>query len=215
MIFIKYVEHFGACYNAVANYRFWKFYVSRLIWCCGSTCMRSETLFEVIVIEHICEFILCVSLFPFLWTEIILHNLTKHVLYTRSILSAFLLVCDLTMVITPCFVSLWNVIHFILFFMQHSIDYWLWADLIAPESERFLKNVVRVHRQEEADLFYIPFFTTISFFLLEKQQCKALYRVWVTFEAYFKCSHSWRLLCSLCFLYQNYWISSSSLRNMF
>ncbi|KAL7003810.1 hypothetical protein U1Q18_004954 [Sarracenia purpurea var. burkii] len=66
---------------------------------------------------------------------------------------------------------------------QHSIDYWLWADLIAPESERLLKNVARVHRQEEADLFYIPFFTTISFFLLEKQQCKALYRdalKWVT-----------------------------------
>lgn len=66
---------------------------------------------------------------------------------------------------------------------QHSVDYWLWADLIAPESERLLKNVVRVHRQEEADLFYIPFFTTISFFLLEKQQCKALYREalkWVT-----------------------------------
>ncbi|KAG9158087.1 hypothetical protein Leryth_000247 [Lithospermum erythrorhizon] len=61
---------------------------------------------------------------------------------------------------------------------QHSIDYWLWADLIAPESERPLKKlVVRVDRQEEADLFYIPFFTTISFFLLEKQQCKALYRV--------------------------------------
>ncbi|KAE8692557.1 Exostosin family protein isoform 2 [Hibiscus syriacus] len=66
---------------------------------------------------------------------------------------------------------------------QHSIDYWLWADLIAPESERLLKNVVRVDRQEEADLFYVPFFTTISFFLLEKQQCKALYREalkWVT-----------------------------------
>ncbi|XP_058080092.1 probable arabinosyltransferase ARAD1 [Magnolia sinica] len=66
---------------------------------------------------------------------------------------------------------------------QHSVDYWLWADLIAPESERLLKNVIRVHRQEEADLFYIPFFTTISFFLLEKQQCKALYREalkWVT-----------------------------------
>ncbi|XP_068645445.1 probable arabinosyltransferase ARAD1 [Aristolochia californica] len=66
---------------------------------------------------------------------------------------------------------------------QHSIDYWLWADLIAPESERLLKNVVRVHRQEDADLFYIPFFTTISYFLLEKQPCKALYREalkWVT-----------------------------------
>ncbi|CAA2968065.1 probable arabinosyltransferase ARAD1 [Olea europaea subsp. europaea] len=66
---------------------------------------------------------------------------------------------------------------------QHSIDYWLWADLIAPESKRLLKNVVRVHKQEEADFFYIPFFTTISFFLLEKGQCKALYREalkWVT-----------------------------------
>ncbi|XP_075495273.1 putative arabinosyltransferase ARAD1 isoform X1 [Primulina tabacum] len=66
---------------------------------------------------------------------------------------------------------------------QHSVDYWLWADLIAPESERLLKNVVRVHKHEEADLFYIPFFTTISFFLLEKQECKALYREalkWVT-----------------------------------
>ncbi|XP_020595607.1 probable arabinosyltransferase ARAD1 isoform X1 [Phalaenopsis equestris] len=66
---------------------------------------------------------------------------------------------------------------------QHSIDYWLWADLIAPQSERLLKNVIRVHQQEEADLFYIPFFTTISYFLLERQQCKALYREalkWVT-----------------------------------
>lgn len=66
---------------------------------------------------------------------------------------------------------------------QHSVDYWLWADLIAPESERKLKSVVRVHKQEEADLFYVPFFTTISYFLLEKQQCKALYREalkWVT-----------------------------------
>ncbi|XP_076954017.1 putative arabinosyltransferase ARAD1 [Bidens hawaiensis] len=66
---------------------------------------------------------------------------------------------------------------------QHSIDYWLWADLIAPESERLIKSVVRVDRQEDADLFYVPFFTTISFFLLEKQQCKALYREalkWVT-----------------------------------
>ncbi|KAL2329247.1 hypothetical protein Fmac_022674 [Flemingia macrophylla] len=66
---------------------------------------------------------------------------------------------------------------------QHSIDYWLWADLIAPQSERLLNSVVRVHRQEDADLFYIPFFTTISFFLMEKQQCKALYREalkWIT-----------------------------------
>lgn len=66
---------------------------------------------------------------------------------------------------------------------QHSIDYWLWADLIAPESQRLLKNVVRVERQEEADIFYVPFFTTISYFLLEKQECKALYREalkWVT-----------------------------------
>ncbi|KAJ0243677.1 Exostosin domain-containing protein [Hirschfeldia incana] len=66
---------------------------------------------------------------------------------------------------------------------QHSVDYWLWADLISPESERRLRSVVRVHKQEEADFFYVPFFTTISFFLLEKEQCKALYREalkWVT-----------------------------------
>lgn len=61
---------------------------------------------------------------------------------------------------------------------QHSIDYWLWADLIAPVSHRLLNHVVvRVPNQQDADLFYIPFFTTISFFLLDKQPCKALYRV--------------------------------------
>ncbi|XP_037407045.1 probable arabinosyltransferase ARAD1 isoform X2 [Triticum dicoccoides] len=42
--------------------------------------------------------------------------------------------------------------------------------------QRLLKNVIRVERQEEADIFYVPFFTTISYFLLEKQECKALYR---------------------------------------
>ncbi|CAA7389058.1 unnamed protein product [Spirodela intermedia] len=66
---------------------------------------------------------------------------------------------------------------------QHSVDYWLWADLISPASRRLLKSVVRVHQQEEADLFYIPFFTTISYFLLERKECKALYREalqWVT-----------------------------------
>ncbi|GJT63267.1 probable arabinosyltransferase ARAD1 [Tanacetum coccineum] len=51
------------------------------------------------------------------------------------------------------------------------------ADLIAPKSERLLKSVVRVHWQEDADLFYVPFFTSISYFLLEKQQCKTLYKV--------------------------------------
>ncbi|MCO5558257.1 hypothetical protein L7F22_011836 [Adiantum nelumboides] len=59
---------------------------------------------------------------------------------------------------------------------QHSIDYWLWADLLAPDSERFVKTVVRVFEQAEADIFYIPFFTTISFFLLEKRQRSLLYR---------------------------------------
>ncbi|CAL1413045.1 unnamed protein product [Linum trigynum] len=67
---------------------------------------------------------------------------------------------------------------------QHSVDYWLWADLISPQSERPLRNIViRVDHQEDADLFYIPFFTTISFFLLEKQDCKSLYREalkWIT-----------------------------------
>lgn len=89
------------------------------------------------------------------------------------------------------YVNQWNLLS-----MQHSIDYWLWADLIAPESERLLKTVVRVHRQEEADLFYIPFFTTISYFLMEKHQCKALYRVWVLFE---KCFFRGLLLLVVCY----------------
>lgn len=59
---------------------------------------------------------------------------------------------------------------------QHSVDYWLWADLLSPESERLVKTVVRVHDQAEADIFYVPFFTTISYFLLEKPQCSLLYR---------------------------------------
>lgn len=82
----------------------------------------------------------------------------------------------------------------VFFWMQHSIDYWLWADLIAPESQRLLKNVVRVYRQEDADLFYIPFFTTISYFLLEKQQCKSLYRVWVPSEGLSQ-SHNYQFFC--------------------
>ena len=57
--------------------------------------------------------------------------------------------------------------------VQHSADYWLWADLIALESERLLKSVVRVERPEDADLFFVSFCMTISFFLLEK----AFYRV--------------------------------------
>ncbi|TVU34200.1 hypothetical protein EJB05_16031 [Eragrostis curvula] len=54
-------------------------------------------------------------------------------------------------------------------------------------NHRLLKSVVRVLRQEEADIFYVPFFTTIS--LLEKQECKALYREalkWVTDQ------HAWQ-----------------------
>ncbi|KAJ7297083.1 hypothetical protein O6H91_Y081400 [Diphasiastrum complanatum] len=66
---------------------------------------------------------------------------------------------------------------------QHSIDYWLFADLTAVESNRQIKTVKRVYNPTEADIFYIPFFTTISYFLLERQQCKQLYREalrWVT-----------------------------------
>lgn len=59
---------------------------------------------------------------------------------------------------------------------QHSVDYWLWADLLSPESGRLVKTVVRVYDQEEADIFYVPFFTTISYFLLEKPQRSLLYR---------------------------------------
>ncbi|KAL9225059.1 hypothetical protein vseg_001026 [Gypsophila vaccaria] len=67
---------------------------------------------------------------------------------------------------------------------QHSIDYWLWSDLISPPSHRLLSHlVVRVHHPHQADLFYIPFFTTIPFFLLDNPLCKSLYREalqWVT-----------------------------------
>ncbi|KAK9732448.1 hypothetical protein RND81_04G001100 [Saponaria officinalis] len=67
---------------------------------------------------------------------------------------------------------------------QHSVDYWLWSDLISPPSHRLLSNVVvRVHHQHQADFFYIPFFTTISFFLMDKPLCKSLYREalkWIT-----------------------------------
>ncbi|GAB2217114.1 hypothetical protein Droror1_Dr00000276 [Drosera rotundifolia] len=61
----------------------------------------------------------------------------------------------------------------IVFFSNFDKDY---LRNVVQLSERLFKNVVRVHRQEEADLFYIPFFTTISFFPLERQQCKALYK---------------------------------------
>lgn len=62
---------------------------------------------------------------------------------------------------------------------QHSVDYWLFADLLLPESRRLVKSVIRVRERLEADVFFIPLFSTISFFLLDKPECKRLYRVCV------------------------------------
>ncbi|KAF6168863.1 hypothetical protein GIB67_041747 [Kingdonia uniflora] len=53
-----------------------------------------------------------------------------------------------------------------------------------------MRNEIYLQRDlPMADLFYIQFFITINFFLLEKQQCKALYREalkWVTNEPAWK-----------------------------
>lgn len=111
--------------------------------------------------------------------------ISKAMHFDFIILAAESYVCNYVIIIAYFFntpllqlIILQSHIFFLLSHFQHSIDYWLWADLIAPESQRLLKSVVRVKRQEEADIFYVPFFTTISYFLLEKQECKALYRVW-------------------------------------
>ncbi|KAJ4908250.1 Exostosin family protein [Raphanus sativus] len=82
--------------------------------------------------------------------------------------------------------------------------YYGWLKLTTFENHLRHNVVVRVHHQQDADFFYVPFFTTISFFLLEKQQCKSLYREalkWVTDQPAWKRSegrdhifpihHSW------------------------
>lgn len=60
---------------------------------------------------------------------------------------------------------------------QHSVDFWLYSDLMAPANERLIKSVRRVTDQAQADVFYIPFFSTIPFFLFSRPQSRVLYRV--------------------------------------
>lgn len=45
------------------------------------------------------------------------------------------------------------------------------------EDKRLLKTFRRVSHQEQADVYYVPFFTTIPFFLLSRVQSRTLYRV--------------------------------------
>ncbi|KAL5577534.1 hypothetical protein UlMin_019233 [Ulmus minor] len=45
---------------------------------------------------------------------------------------------------------------------QHMAEWHLFRDLIRPESERVGSPVVRVSDPEEADLFYVPFFSSLS-----------------------------------------------------
>ncbi|KAG0613223.1 hypothetical protein M758_6G086600 [Ceratodon purpureus] len=59
---------------------------------------------------------------------------------------------------------------------QHSVDFWLYSDLMAREDKRLVRSVRRVSNQAQADVFYIPFFTTIPFFLLSRSQSKLLYK---------------------------------------
>lgn len=45
---------------------------------------------------------------------------------------------------------------------QHMAEWYLFKDLLQPESERIGSPVVRVLDPEEADLFYVPFFSSLS-----------------------------------------------------
>ncbi|KAA0043171.1 hypothetical protein IC582_028860 [Cucumis melo] len=45
---------------------------------------------------------------------------------------------------------------------QHMAEWFLFTDLLRPESERIGSAVVRVFDPEEADLFYVPFFSSLS-----------------------------------------------------
>lgn len=65
--------------------------------------------------------------------------------------------------------------------MQHSVDFWLFSDLVAREDERLVRAVRRVSNQAQADVFYIPFLTTIPFFLLSRSQSKLLYKVCLSY----------------------------------
>lgn len=45
---------------------------------------------------------------------------------------------------------------------QHSAEWYLFSDLNRPSSERVGSAVTRVLDPEEADLFYVPFFSSLS-----------------------------------------------------
>lgn len=45
---------------------------------------------------------------------------------------------------------------------QHMAEWYLFTDLLRPESERIGSAVVRVFDPEEADLYYVPFFSSLS-----------------------------------------------------
>ncbi|MED6219131.1 putative arabinosyltransferase arad1 [Stylosanthes scabra] len=45
---------------------------------------------------------------------------------------------------------------------QHMAEWYLFSDLIRPESERSGSPIVRVTDPEEADLFFVPFFSSLS-----------------------------------------------------
>lgn len=45
---------------------------------------------------------------------------------------------------------------------QHSAEWYLFADLNRPSEERIDSAVIRVMNPEQADLFYVPFFSSLS-----------------------------------------------------
>lgn len=45
---------------------------------------------------------------------------------------------------------------------QHSAEWYLFADLNRPSEDRIDSAVTRVMDPEEADLFYVPFFSSLS-----------------------------------------------------
>lgn len=45
---------------------------------------------------------------------------------------------------------------------QHMAEWYVFTDLIRPESERVGSPIVRVSYPEEAELFYLPFFSSLS-----------------------------------------------------
>ncbi|XP_073394692.1 probable arabinosyltransferase ARAD1 isoform X1 [Physcomitrium patens] len=104
---------------------------------------------------------------------------------------------------------------------QHSVDFWLFSDLMTREDKRLLKTFRRVSHQEQADVYYVPFFTTIPFFLLSRVQSRTLYREavkWITRQAAWQRSggrdhvlavhHPWSMKSHRRFLKSAIWLLS-------